>query len=445
MQLFFTILFLLTIFLFFRKISWGIFLYILICFLVPTLSVSYLGPNFKWAFFNIFLLVSLYLCAKKNGASIYIQPIKPFIYLFFFYLCVIPFQFSTPYSFQLSSWIGQFLRYFILPMAVSTLFYLKINKKCDFNIKILDYAIYMAIALACIYGILLIFLDGFNPYLFYMLQDKDDVERLLGNYTQAEGRLFGRIFSVFHHPMTFGVFLISSFSFSLHKLLINEDKKIVLILLLLILVNAVTCGVRSVIGGVLVAISFFIILNKKAKYLWLVILGGLVGVIIISMDETLWNYVLSIFSSDSKSDIQGSSINQRIRQFLGCLDEISSNPLFGKGYSWNSYYETVKGFHPVILAFESLIFIVICNWGILGIIAWGFFLLKIHSKNMKQHSKGFDKFYMLEVYSISYLSYVCITGDYAYTIYWMLFYVYIYMDQIYHFKKINNFSGNINK
>ena len=411
-------------------------MYILICCLIPTLSVSYLGNNLKWIYFNITLLIALFFYCKKKKVSFYIKPIKPFLFLFLFYLCVIPFQYSTPYSFQLSSWIGQTFRYFILPLTISTLFYCRIKNKHRFNVKYFDYTIYAAIAIACVYGLILTQIRGINPYLFMMLQNTDYTERLLTDYTQSDGRLFGRIFSVFPHPMTFGVFLVSSYSFCLHKLLGKINTKLVLILLLLVVVNAVTCGVRSVIGAILIATIAFLLLNKKFNYLWWFFLGGIIGCIIISTNDILWNYVLSIFDSSSKTGISGSSIDLRLRQLSGCIDEISNNLFFGKGYNWTAFYESVKGLHPVILAFESLIFVIICNWGVLGIIAWSIFLYKLHLQNKHQYLKGFDRFHILDVYSISYISYVCITGDYAYTIYWMLFYVYIYMDQMYIY--INN-------
>lgn len=42
-----------------------------------------------------------------------------------------------------------------------------------------------------------------------------------------------------------------------------------------------------------------------------------------------------------------------------------------------------------------------------------------------------DEYYLLLSMSIAYVGYVCITGDYAYTMYWAFFYSLMYLDMYY--------------
>lgn len=65
-----------------------------------------------------------------------------------------------------------------------------------------------------------------------------------------------------------------------------------------------------------------------------------------------------------------SSIALRLEQLQGTLNEINTHFLVGKGYGWNNYYLSTHLTHPVILAFESLVFVVLCNSGILGACVW---------------------------------------------------------------------------
>lgn len=114
----------------------------------------------------------------------------------------------------------------------------------------------------------------------------------------------------------------------------------------------------------------------------------------------------------------------RISQFEACLDILKNNPLFGNGLGWTSWYIEKFGGHPKALYFESLLFSVMCNMGILGIIIW-FAFVRSYIKTVNYYVS--DKFKRTLLFSllIFYLAYTGITGDYGYLILMAIFYVII--------------------
>ena len=424
-----TILAIIILFLFFFRIKWGIFLYLLFVFLIPSLEKCSIPFLQKWIVYNLAVLVSLGLITLKTKRINSIKQITPFLGLFAFYFVTIFLQHELPLDYQLGNWLGQFLRYLALPITLLAVYS---EKNYD---KLPSTALNISILVACIYGLFLLNLKGFNPYISVMLSDTEFLE----NYSQGgSGRLFGRISSVFPHPMTFGVFLICAFNYCVFKITTSKkrlDNLFFTILLIIVTVNACLCGVRSVIGGILASILTFVIANKKGKYFVYTTLFLFIAWFAISFNHDLEQYVQSIFESNKNSTVQGSSIAVRIEQLLGCFSEIQNNPFFGHGYNWTTYYGSIKGDHPIILAFESLIFVVLCNWGIVGCIAWVIFCKKVYQNIKKNYKENIDPHHMQLCLMVSYLSYTCITGDYGYMMYWTIFHCIIYLEELQSFKR----------
>lgn len=414
----------------FFKIKWGILLYFLMLFFVPSLSYITIPVLQKWVSFNAIIFLALCVYSYKNKEPLYIAPIKPFILLFIFYLVLIPFQKEVPLDYQLSSWVGQSFRALILPLALLTIY------KGGKPVEHISWILCFVIIAACVYGIFLINLKGFNPYLVAMMPNASDLEE----YSMGgSGRIFGRICSFFPHPMTFGVFLVCSFNYSLFKIL-NSTSKLNLYffwgMLVLIVINAISCGVRAVIAGIVVSALSFLLVNKKIKYfIWSIALLSVVY-FFISDNEDLQYYITSIFESSKKSRVQGSSISMRLEQLQGCFVEIAKTPFVGHGYNWTAFYGTTKGDHPVILAFESLVFVVLCNWGVAGCVAWVLLLKRIWMDLWKRMKCDVDKYGVQLCLMLSYLSYTFITGDYCYIMYWIIFYCIIYLEQNSAYKKV---------
>ena len=116
-----------------------------------------------------------------------------------------------------------------------------------------------------------------------------------------------------------------------------------------------------------------------------------------------------------------------MEQLQGCFHEIRNNPLFGKGYSWTGYYEQNFGDHPVMLAFESLVYVILCNSGFVGVVIWTFFLIKLFRNTVKITK---NKAIVISAITLTtyYLAYSTITGDYGYMKYLILFYIIILLE-----------------
>lgn len=166
------------------KIKWGLILYILMIFLLPSLSFTIGGIALKWNFFNLLLLFSLLFYVKRYHLNISISECKPFFWYFGVLFLFIPIEYELSYSYQLITWFGNVLRYFIVPLAMFSLF--KENNVRE--VIFLNYIVYVCIFVATIYGLFLTQTEGINPYLLLMISDADN---LIEYAAPSEDRLFG--------------------------------------------------------------------------------------------------------------------------------------------------------------------------------------------------------------------------------------------------------------
>lgn len=282
-------------------------------------------------------------------------------------------------------------------------------------------ALIICIVIASIYGLFLTLTNGLNPWtmLFSLLQGEG--MSLWSQYYADESRLFGRISSVFFHPMQYAAFLGFSVLYIIY--IRNRIKKSFFILIMLILIiNLVTCGVRSVIGAIIVTMLFYLLLRKNwGVAMKLMILTTVVLSVTMAIPG-LDSYIASIFSKPEDSSVGGSSIEMRFEQLIGAFDEIKNNPLLGNGYGWSKEYLVENKSHPILLGFESIIFVVLCNNGIIGLFLFALFGLWYYlyiNKHVNNRSKPF--FICLIIY---YYTYECITGEFAFQ-FFMLFYTFM--------------------
>ena len=88
------------------KIKWGLILYILMIFLLPSLSFTIGGIALKWNFFNLLLLFSLLFYVKRYHLNISISECKPFFWYFGVLFLFIPIEYELSYSYKLIKWFG---------------------------------------------------------------------------------------------------------------------------------------------------------------------------------------------------------------------------------------------------------------------------------------------------------------------------------------------------
>lgn len=409
----------LIILMFFVKLRTGICLYVAYMILVPYMNIN-LGINLQWNMVNTLLLVAFFFsCYKGKKAPISFKPFWPFLFLYVAQLMEMPFQHDVPFDYSFNSFRLNLMSYMILPFVIWN------HAATDPELSgQLRKTVLICICIAFGYGLFLTTTDGQNPYQMLIMAANGE-EWNAGYAKVGGGRMFGRISSVFGHPMTYGLFLGMAlvYVYSVRECL---NKYVGVVLILGIIAAIFLCGIRSPIGALFATVLVFLLLNHKVKLMIQVAIVGCLGYAIISSVPDLNSYVESIFSDD-KSEVAGSSIEMRMEQFEGCLAEIRNNPIFGKGYDWVGYYKTNFGDHPVMLAFESLSYVVLCNSGFLGVVIWVVFLIRLY-QSMKRNVKNKETLIMVLVLMAFYLAYSMITGEYGYMKYFMLFYTFILLE-----------------
>ena len=115
---------------------------------------------------------------------------------------MIPFQTSVPYQEALNTWMSNAMFYLVLPIVLYNELY--DNPK---GIKIIHIFLAIIIFIISSYGLYLTTIPGENPYVSFMTiitgQEFNEAYAL----ADGDGRLFGRISSVFLHPMAFALWI----------------------------------------------------------------------------------------------------------------------------------------------------------------------------------------------------------------------------------------------
>lgn len=406
----------------FIKVRIGIAMYLLYQILVPFVSIKLGDLQFGQNLVNTVILVALFVTYSNKIKYFEYKSLIPFLFLFVSQFLLIPFHVdSMPISEQLNNFRLDIMSSLLLPFAMINV--MKFDKEAY---KLFRNVLLVGILIAVIYGIFLTTIPGINPWLMITLPLNDT--KFNDSYALAEGggRLFGRISSVFSHPMTFGIFLCLSFIF-VYSLIKPKGKNIYYFLLLaLIIISILSCGIRTPIGVLLVVIGFYILMLRKFKYFFYVAISGLIIYLIIRQFPDLFAYISSMFDSNSEA-VSGSSKEMRLEQLKGSLHVIKNNELTGLGYGWTGYYHALHGDHPIMLAFESLLYVIICNSGYIGIAIWIIMLFLYYryiSNNFIKNSR-----YILFSLMVSYITFSLITGEYGYMKYFLIFYVMIFVNQ----------------
>ena len=218
--------------------------------------------------------------------------------------------------------------------------------------------------------------------------------------------------------MTFGLFLGLALLY-LYRNKENVSKRFLYIMSLIILADVILCGVRSIIAALFIVMMFQLLYFRRFRlFFTFIAISGIIWAISTYVPE-LQNYLASILDTSS-SNVGGSSWEMRLSQLEGCFTEIQDSFLEGKGFGWTGYYLSQNEGHPTMLHFESLIIVILCNSGIIGILLWLIMSAKIIMfNNMSEHANAA----ILNGLLILYIAYACITGDYGYMQYFILFYI----------------------
>jgi hypothetical protein len=392
------------------------------------MDLHFIGVPLGYNAIVFFCLFGFILKNKLKWKNLDFKPLTPFLFLYFFEFVMIFFQNGMPFGVMINNWRTSFMGTMLLPFLIWNAY-----KKDSTILKPLRITAVITILVICIYGLFLVRIPGMNPYLTVVLPlNKSEFNDVYASV--HGGRLFGRISSVFGHPMTFGVFLCMSFVF-----LYAIKKKIrygfAYIIIAIIFVNVFLCGVRSCVGGVLIGIVTYLIMGRKFKITIFIVIAYFLFMNIVQNIPEFQNYIDSMADfNNEKGAVNGSSFDMRYEQFLGAVHIVKDNMIQGLGFQWTGYYLATYGDHPVCLAFESLIYMILCNNGILGFFAWGMMLILILFKKFPDKDTRNIVFTLI----ISYIGYSCITGDYGYMRIMLVFYILILMESNARQRKLTN-------
>lgn len=414
----------------FFNLRLSIALYVSYMILVPYLQFNVAGVSLSYNLVNTILLLSFFYQCRIKKRPINYKLIIPFLFLFLFSFILTFFEYDTPSEIQFN-----YLRITFMQTCIVSLIIWNVSKYDSRLLEYIKWALIISIFIACIYGLFLMKLGGVNPYTSFLSLyfDVNDSAMVLEDF---ESRLSfstaKNIQSTMSHPMRWALNLcfltILFIVFS-----IKEKSKLYWIIIVLMLFNLLISGVRTGIASLGIAGVYYLLINRSFKSIFLAAIVLITLNIIVSSNEDLSNIFDSFTDiKGTKSDIKGSSITMRLEQLEGCFKEIENKELFGKGYGWTSYYKSIKGDHPVILAFESLVFVILCNNGIVGLFVWGIFFMLLFKLHRKILRFKIDILYM-DIMVLVYLSFAIGTGEYGYlpifSIYYSVLFAYLFYYQ----------------
>lgn len=408
----------------FINLKLSISLYISYLILVPYLEFPLGGITVSYNLVNTLLLISfLYDFKMRKKGKLSFKMIKPFLFLFLFLLLISVFTTDTPFDFQLNSLRLSFMKTCILAFIISN--YSSIDPKL---INYIKWSLTISFIIAGVYGVFLMGLGGTNPYTSFLALHfgANDVA---GVYSAVvESRLSfssaGKIQSTMVHPMAWTLHLC----FMVGVVIVHffRDKRFWFIVLFSLLVfNILISGVRTGLAAIMFGAMYYLISKRQVKVMLTGLIFALIAFIVINANKDLSNIFASFTDvSGKKTSLQGSSISLRMYQLQGALSEIKGRELVGKGYDWTTYYKSKHGDHPVLLAFESLFFVVLCNSGIIGIFIWLVFFLMLF-KLQRKVLKSADSIILMDTLVIVYVAYAIGTGEYGYIQIFALYYTFL--------------------
>jgi len=397
--------------------------YISYLILVPYMQFKIAGFSLSFNLVNTLLLAVFIFQSQVNKRfKLNFQFISPFLFLYFSLLFLSLFTRIMPWSIQFNSWRASFMQTCFVSFTV-------------WNLTIADrkflvffkWALIISLTISGIYGLFLMKMEGLNPYISILTDyfGKEDFSIL---YSELEIRLdfltASKIQSTMGHPMTWCLMLCISI-IMISAIYIETKNKALWIFIGLIAFNILISGVRTGIAALTIGFIYFLIRHRNFKLLLVSIIALILVAFIIQSNENLTNLFASFTDiSGNKSVVSGSSITMRFEQLQGTINEIRGNELVGKGYGWTDYYFSLNGNHPVILAFESLLFMVLCNSGYLGLLVWILFFILLYQLNRKILTLK-TNIYLMDTFIIVYALYSTITGEYGYMPFFAIFYSFL--------------------
>lgn len=402
----------------FINLNLGLALYVLYRVCVPYLNIHLFGLTLGYNLLHAFFFLAFLLDLIKNNKRIGFKEVSPFILYFCLTFLMMFLQNRISFGEQFGLWYREALLTIIIPIIIFN--------KAKYDERLIGYlkwALVFALLFSGIYGLYLMTQPaGYNPYLTVMALLNGEEYKI--DYADDGNRALPRIFSTFSHPLNWCLFL-TFFIVCFWNYKQKTNRFLFWFLMTLALVNLLFCGVRTGIVALSVAIVYYIWKQKRMAYFSYLFFILCIVLVVIRSNEILYDYFYSIVDS-SATDTKGSNIDMRLVQWEGCVEECEGRELVGNGYRWTEYYGLKFGNHPKAVTFESLIFVIYTNWGILGFVIWGLMFYRIYSNNNKFRKRKISPD-ELNTLLLLYIVFSTLTGEYYYMRWFALFYSIIFI------------------
>jgi hypothetical protein len=207
-----------------------------------------------------------------------------------------------------------------------------------------------------------------------------------------------------------------------------------IVVVLLIVINLFLVNSRTPLFVFIIGCSFYILFSfnfkRKIKIIILSSFIGTVAILNVPSVNKMYNESIKTFSSGG-SDLEGSSVEMREMQLGASVLIFSQNPIYGNGFDYiteNLGYSSDENQRKTgndLMGFESYIYKLLIEQGIIGIVSNVIFLILIVYWLLKVISKinalGRKVIILNLAYFVSFVSFIIGTGDLGTFLFFMSF------------------------
>ena len=268
----------------------------------------------------------------------------------------------------------------MLLFALQTFFLVKDNEKSALALK---YIICGAIVYNIVYCIYFELIIGVNPagMPLYVLLGQEDNDFIVDMIDSERGGFDFRAQTVYRHPLSLGQYMLVLLPLFLMKGKYFSN----LFFSFLICVLIILSGSRGAMAPMALVLFISMIKSSHIDLRKLVVILTVIVIAISSIPDQQWEkftdkvepFVAGLaFWDDEKqedNDVSGSSMEMRFNQIDAAFEEISANPIFGRGYGYRDYWIYMHNdLHPELLGFESVLLLYLVERGWIGLIFFFF-------------------------------------------------------------------------
>jgi hypothetical protein len=398
------------------KASLGLMIAYLLLVPYSSFKFSFISIEFNYMLLAIFCVFLVrWVLLRKESFDLTI--IKPFAIFVLFILVGSFFSSGVDFVDQLSNLRSFSIRNFLIPIMLWQV----CKEKSD--VKYFTKIIFFCLIIMCIYGIFC-FIAGQNPYiesLSYLFKKQDNY--IIFSQIERSG-ILGKIQSTTSHPMLWSLILCMML-FASYVFIDAKNSLQLYFIISLMLINLMISNVRTGIVSFILGMSYlFTHFSLRFKLFGLSIIFL---VLTLSVDTSIFGkyqpFVDSmVYFTDQTKSISGSTLDTRLIQLGGAVSLWEQGGIiFGNGFGWCGDYYATYGDHPILLGFESIIFIIIIENGIMGIILYGFLFYSFFKINhmilKKTKNKQKMEYWVIQSFIIAYIIFIVITGLFGFNLF----------------------------